>query len=429
MNPIRRSSVDVGPGDRVTTASATGAGRALVSSWGLFAALGLVMIGNGLLGVVIGVRSEGEGFSTLGTGLIMAAYFAGFLLGSQAAQRLMLRVGHVRTFTGLASLVAGAALLHGLWVAPLPWMVLRLLFGFAMAGLYVVAESWLNETVTNANRGRVMAMYMVVSMGGLGAGQMLLGVGDPMRQTLFLLAGIVLALSVAPVSLSIGDVPVFHDPPRRRAREIWDAAPVGIVTALGSGVANGALIGMAGVYAAREGLPPGRTAIFVGAAALGSVVLQWPLGLLSDVIGRRRSILLVTTAAVVAGTVAVGLSPSGWPMVAAMFVFGGMSFPMYSLALSHVVDVLPRGAAATGSVAVVFATGVGSILGPIAASLAMGWFGNDGFFWTMTVVHAVVGVYVAMRLTFRPVIADLTPADYVPVPARSTYLLDDRLAD
>lgn len=402
--------------------SASPARAALLAAWGLFAALALLMVGNGLVGVLIGVRSELEGFDTTVTGLVMAAYFAGFLVGSRVTPGVMARVGHIRVFAGLSSLVAATALMHALVVSPITWVLFRLVFGFAMAGLYVVVESWLNDLVSNENRGRVMAVYMVVSMGGLGLGQLFVGLGDPIQPTMFIVAGALMTLAVAPISLSINDAPYFELPPKARYRDLWRSAPLGVITAVGAGVANGALIAMASVYAVQIGLSTGRTGFFVAAAALGSVVLQWPVGHMSDVIGRRRSILLVTFAAVAVGVVAPSLDPEGLGLIAAMFLLGGLSYPMYSLALSHVVDVLPPGQAVTGSVAVVFLTGVGSIFGPLSASIAMESVGPDGFFWAIAVVHLVIGVYGLARVAYRPVI-DETREPWLPVPARSTFVL------
>lgn len=399
------------------------AGTALLAAWGLFAALTLLMVGNGLVGVLIGVRSELEGFDTRVTGLIMASYFAGFLIGSRVTPRIMARVGHIRVFAGLSSLVAATALTHALIVSPITWMLLRVVFGFAMAGLYVVVESWLNDMVSNANRGRVMAVYMVVSMGGLGLGQLMVGFGDGVGPTLFIVAGAVMTLAVAPISLSINDAPFFELPPKARYRDLWEQAPFGVVTAVGAGIANGALIAMASVYATQVGLGPARTGAFVAAAALGSVVLQWPVGHMSDVIGRRQSILLVTLGAVVVGAVAPGLDTAGWALIGVMFLLGGLSYPMYSLALSHVVDVLPPGRAVTGSVAVVFLTGIGSIFGPLTASVAMDTFGPDGFFWAIAVVHLAIGVYGLIRLARRPDIEEETVEPWLAVPARSTFVL------
>jgi MFS family permease len=403
--------------------TASTARTALLAAWGLFAALTLLMVGNGLIGVLIGVRSELEGFDTSVTGLIMAAYFAGFLVGSRVTPSIMARVGHIRVFAGLSSLVAATALTHALVVSPITWMLLRVVFGFAMAGLYVVVESWLNDMVSNANRGRVMAMYMVVSMGGLGLGQLMIGFGDAVGPTLFIVAGALMTLAVAPISLSINDAPYFELPPKARYRDLWEQAPLGVITAVGAGIANGALIGMAAVYATQVGLGTARTGAFVAAAALGSVVLQWPVGHMSDAIGRRQSILLVTFGAVAMGIVASMLDPTGMALIGAMFLLGGLAYPMYSLALSHVVDVLPPGQAVTGSVAVVFLTGIGSIFGPLTASVAMEVFGPVGFFWAIAAVHLIVGLYGLARVVLRPVIEDETVEPYLPVPARSTFVL------
>jgi MFS family permease len=403
----------------VTTSPAR---NALMAAWGLFAALTLLMMGNGLIGVLIGVRSELEGFNTTVTGFVMASYFAGFLAGSQMTPHIMARVGHIRVFAGLSSVVATTALMHALVVSPVTWVLLRLVFGFAMAGLYVVVESWLNDMVSNANRGRVMAVYMVVSMGGLAVGQLLIGFGTALEPTLFIIAGAVMTLAVAPISLSINTAPFFELPPRARYRDLWKAAPLGVVTAIGAGVANGALIAMAGVYATQVGLSGGRIGAFVAAAALGSVALQWPIGHMSDGIGRRRSILLVTFGAVAVGAGATVIGTESWGLIGAMFLLGGLSYPMYSLALSHVVDVLPAGQAVTGSVAVVFLTGIGSIFGPLSASVAMDALGPDGFFWTIAFVHLAIGIYGVALIARRPVI-DETREPWLAVPARSTFVL------
>ncbi len=396
--------------------------NALFAAWALFAALALLMLGNGLVGVLIGVRSELEGFNTTVTGLVMAAYFAGFLVGSRVTPHVMARVGHIRVFAGLSSMVAATALVHALVVTPVTWMLLRLVFGFAMAGLYVVVESWLNDMVSSANRGRVMAVYMVVSMGALGLGQLVVGFGDPIQPTMFIIAGALMTLAVAPISLSINDAPFFELPPKAKYKDLWETAPLGVITAVGAGVANGALIAMASVYAVQAGVPSTRTGLFVAAAAIGSVMLQWPVGMMSDRIGRRQSILLVTFAAVAVGVVAPSLGAGSWGLIGAMFLLGGLSFPMYSLALSHVVDVLPSGQAVTGSVAVVFLTGIGSIFGPLSASVTMDVVGPSGFFWAIAFVHLAIGVAGLARLRRRPDFEE-TIEPWLPVPARSTFVL------
>lgn len=396
--------------------------KALISAWGLFAGLGLLMVGNGLLGVLVGVRSELEGFDTLVTGVVLASYFVGFLGGTRVTPRFMARVGHIRVFSGLAAAAAAMALLHGLAVSVVPWVVLRLVFGFAMAGLYVVVESWLNELVSNANRGRVMAVYMLVSVGGLGVGQLMLSLGDPLTTTPFVVAGTLMVLAIVPVSLSINSAPPFRLPPHASYGELWRRAPLGVVAAVGSGLANGAIIAVSGVFAVQAGWAPDRVGVFVGAAAIGSMALQWPIGHLSDRIGRRRTIVLSAFGSLGTVVVALGLPADSTWLVAVMFVLGGLSYPLYSLALSHVVDVLPPGEAVTGSVAVVFLYGLGAIGGPVAASLAMGIVGPPGFFWTIAGVQLAIGAYGLARLAGRRVI-EKSVEPWLPIPARSTFVL------
>ena len=152
---------------------------AVTGAWGLFAALGLLMLGNGLLGTLLGIRSELEGFATPATGAVMASYYVGFLFGSRIAPKTMERVGHVRVFAALASLASASPLVHSVFIDPVLWGAMRFVFGFCMAGLYVVAESWLNQAATNKTRGRLLSVYMLVMMGGLGASQLLIGIADP----------------------------------------------------------------------------------------------------------------------------------------------------------------------------------------------------------------------------------------------------------
>jgi MFS family permease len=381
------------------------------------------MLGRGLLSVTVGARSEFESFATTTTGVVMAAYFAGFLVGSQVAPKFMARVGHIRVFSALAALTAAAALFHAFWVTPAFWIALQLLFGFGMAGLFVVAESWLNDTATNETRGRVMAMYMVASMGGAALGQMLLGAGDPAGSNLFILAGAFLSLAVIPVALSIASAPEFTAPPRGNFRLVWGAAPLGVVGALFSGMANSSMIGLAAVYALQSGMSTSRAALFAGSAALGAVALQWPIGHLSDSWGRRRMIFIVATLATVIAIVAVTLSTDGPALLVAMFVFGGLSYSMYSLALSHQIDVLPPGRAVAASSTNVFLTGVGAVSGPLVASILMTALGPAGFWWTLVLAYGVIAAFTIFRVAVRPSIEGEHPEPYLAVPARSAGIV------
>ena len=171
-----------------------------------------MMIGNGLQGSLIGVRASLEAFPTRTIGFIIAAYYVGFLVGAFSVQRVLMSVGHIRVFAAMASLASAAVLVKGLFVNPTTWIFLRTVTGFAMAGLYITSESWLNARATNANRGRLMGLYMVMSMGGVSIGQALLGLGDPLDIDLFVFASIAVSLALVPLALARVPPPEFGVP-------------------------------------------------------------------------------------------------------------------------------------------------------------------------------------------------------------------------
>jgi MFS family permease len=301
---------------------------------------------------------------------------------------------------------------------------MRFVTGFCLAGLYVVAESWLNARATNATRGRLLSIYMIVVMGGLLTGQLLLGIADPEGFGLFVLASVLVSVAVVPISLSVASPPDFTAPDRLPFRELWAAAPLGIVGGIGTGMANGALLGMGAFYATSVGMSPPRVALFMGAAVLGAVVLQWPIGALSDRVPRRRTIAFVTFAAGVVAMAMTQLSGTGDAVIGMMFLFGGLTFPLYSLNLSHINDVIPEGQTVVASSMFVFVTGVGAILGPVAAAgLMASSVGNIGFFWTLAGVHGVIGVFALYRIAVRPGLPAAEQKDYVPAHARASAVM------
>ena len=156
----------------------------------LFIGLAFLMVGNGLIGSLLGIRAASEGFPTSIIGVVMALYYVGFLVGSLKIPGWLTSVGHIRVFSGLASLAAATTLSYVIVLAPISWGVLRFVAGLCMSGLYVTVESWLNDRASNATRGRLLSVYMLVVTLGLAAGQFLLGSADPGGTKLFLVAGI-----------------------------------------------------------------------------------------------------------------------------------------------------------------------------------------------------------------------------------------------
>lgn len=373
------------------------------ATWPLFLAVLFMMIGNGLQISLIGVRSTLEAFPTTVTGVIIAAYYVGFLFGSFQVPRVLKTVGHVRVFAAMASLASAAVLVNGLFVNPPVWIIMRGVTGLAMAGLYITSESWLNARATNATRGRLLATYMIMSMGGVSIGQALLGLGDPLKIDLFVMASIAVSLALVPLALTNVAAPDLGISRSINLATLWQLAPLGIVAGFLTGMANGAFSGLITVYATLEGFPIPRIGLLAALGVLGGIALQLPIGQLSDRVPRRRVIFGCALAGVIIMSVAATLAPGSPLMYLSVFLFGGILYPMYSLSVSHINDVLDREQMLGAAAAFMFIFGVGAIIGPIVTAFVMDRFGSGGFFLTIALYYLPVAVYALWRIFTKAV--------------------------
>lgn len=374
----------------------------LRATWSLFLGIGLIMLCNGLLVTLLGVRATLEQFPTTVTGIIMTAYYVGFLVGSRLVPRLVRGVGHVRVFAALASLASSSVLVHSVFVDPWVWTALRLLTGFSYAGLYVVVESWLNERATNTTRGQLLSIYMLVSIGGFGGGQFLLNLGSPQGQNLFILAAVLVSFALVPISLTPIQTPLFAQAESIGLRRLYHSSPLGLIGMIGTGMGNGMLLGMGAVYAAALGMSLSQITGFMAATQIGALLLQWPVGRLSDRFDRRLVLTLVTfLAAVMALLVIPVQSGRGWPLLLLIGLFGGLNLPMYSLCIAHTNDHLNPRQMIAASGTLVMANGLGASFGPLAGSLLMQALGPAGFLLGLALTHTGIGVFALYRISRR----------------------------
>ena len=318
---------------------------------------------------MLGVRSELVGLPTAVSSLISASYYAGFLVGSRIALVALGRVGHIRVYAALASLLSAAMLAVGLTESAPAWAWLRFVTGLCLAGQYVVAESWLNDLATNQNRGRLLAIYAVVTSGAFGIGQVLLFAMDPELITGFAIASIITSLAVAPVALSEDAMaPAVIEREHISLRELAKLVPTGVYSCLLVGIAHGALTGMAAIYATRVGLSPGRIGLFVAAPNIGGMLLHWPVSAASDDIDRRAVGLAASIGAIGAATLLL-LGPSTSAMaLLLMALLGGFSYPLYSIAAAYTNDWIEPEHVNAAASQLVTLYGLGAVVGPFVAA-------------------------------------------------------------
>lgn len=394
---------------------------AVATVWALLMGAALIMVGNGLLVTLLGVRAKLEGFPDAVSGLVMSGYYVGFLLGSFLVPRAIQRVGHVRVYAALASLVAAAALVHAIFVEPMVWGLMRVVAGFSYAGLYVIGESWLNDRAANEMRGKLLSVYMVIQFAGVAVGQLLLNLADPLGFQLFSLVAILLALAVPTMLIGTSRAPSFESPAKMGLARLFQISPLGVLGCFGVGIAHSAFFAMGAVYAKSTGLSVAQVAYFMTAAVVGGVAAQWPVGHLSDRVDRR--VIIVAAACVAAGAAAAAaLLPAGvapdlrpWLLLALVFALGAATLPLYSLVVAHTNDYLKPSEMVAASSSLMLVFGIGAIAGPAIVGLAMSAIGPVAFFLYLTAAHVLIALIALFRMTRRaaPSAEDRTP--YQPV--------------
>lgn len=244
----------------------------------LLLGIACLMAGNGLSSTLLGTRAGIEGFRPSVTGIVLAGFYVGFVVGSLVAPSTIARVGHIRVFAGLASLGSASVLIHVISPDPVTWFLLRVVSGMCISALYVVTETWLNGVATNRTRGTLFAIYMTVVSASLLSGQVLFTVTNPAGFGSFVLASVLLSMAVVPVSLANFSAPLVPDPRRMSLKALIAAAPLAPVGAALSGFVASAILGAGVVYAAETGMDRAATGALIGAALLGGAILQIQVG-------------------------------------------------------------------------------------------------------------------------------------------------------
>lgn len=393
----------------------------LISIVALLSGTVILLFGGGLQGILVPVRATMEGFSTLSLGLLGTLYSVGFIAGCLTVPIMVRRVGHIRTFGVLAALSAMTILVFGLAVSPWIWLPLRVVTGFCFAGTAMVIESWLNERADNKSRGTLFAVYMLCNLAAMTVGQLTLALGDPMDAALFMIVAIAFAAALVPTALSVAPAPT--PPARVRIRLAWlyGISPVGTVTVLLVGFANGAFSTLGAVYAQRVGLGLTDVALFVSAVVIGGAAAQIPAGRLSDRMDRRRVIMISAGLAAILALLLMRFGAVGGPLTLALAALFGMGlYPLYGLAVAHTNDHAEPEDFVDSASGLLMLWGIGAMLGPLPAVWAMGAMGPGGLFAALAAFMGAIIAFTAWRMTRRAAVPVAAKSDFVSIPAALT---------
>lgn len=403
----------------------------VADAWPLLSSVLLLMTGAGLLGSLLGLRAELEGFSTATTGLVLALYYLGYVAGSAWVPGLIRSVGHIRVFTALASVAGAAVVVHGVWVHVAPWMVLRFATGVCIAGLFIVTESWLHAASTPRTRASILAVYNSLVTGGLAIGSVLLNVAEIDGVVLFVVGSVIVSIAAVPVALVPREAPALPEYRPISLAAIVEQVPVGMIGASLSGIGTGTALGFGAVYATRAGFDVAEVSQFMGAILVGGTLGQVPLGHWSDRTDRRL-VMIVAAGLIGAGGV-IGFTSTLAdaalvPTLVAATLVGAGSFSLYGLSFAHVGDHVAPASMAGAGAHIIRVNGLSAASGPLVASVAVSTLGPEGFFAWLVIAPVPLVVLTLYRMTRRGPVDEGRRARYTPLPTSATQAVLDEAA-
>lgn len=375
----------------------------------LLASTFLMLLAGGLAGILLPLRGGMEGWSTTTIGWMGTSYSLAFTIGCIFIPHLVRRVGHVRVFSALLTLLSMALLFHALVVNPAAWMIFRGIAGFSLAGSYMIIESWLNERVTNELRGMIFSIYMIITMVGLLLGQYILPFGNAATQTLFIICAIIYASALLPTALSSAQSPNPLTQVSLDLKGLYRRSPAAVVGSFIAGIVAGTWNFLAAIYGEMNGLSTFGIATMLASAMIGGAIFQYPLGRASDFVDRRYMMILAGAIGFTLSFIMVLFHPtSPYTLYAMMFLFGSVVFPIYSLNVAHANDYADASEFVKISGGLLIVYGVGSVLGPAISGPLMDVIGANGFFVTMAIAYCIYGLHAWWRIyrLERPAISD-----------------------
>ncbi len=344
----------------------------------------LLIMGSGLMNTFVSVRLDLEHVSPEAIGAVASSLYAGILFGSFWLDRWIARVGHIRAFTLFAGISGGLVLLQSFWIDPLYWAILRFGCGVCIAGIFIIIESWLLMQSPPELRSTVLSLYLAVYYGALSLGQFLINLAPLQSLFPFYITTALSAISILPITLKKVAEPKLEHHETMSLTKAFHISPLGFVGGMISGILLGAIYGLTPVYAKEIGLSISAISLFMASIIFGGLIFQWPIGIWADKTDRHRVLSIISLVAALMALVIPLTEKLYGLLLFSGWCFGGAAFTIYPLSMAYVCEkVTPHQIiAATGSF--VLSYGIGAVLGPLAAPIAMSWFGIKGLFYFLS---------------------------------------------
>ncbi len=395
-----------------------------------FAGTALACCAYALLTSTLGLRMAEASVSTFAAGIVLSLYYAGYIIASLTSNQIINRVGHIRAFSTYISLFSALVLMHYFSDNPVYWGILRLLEGYCMGSSFMCLESWLNTRANNNNRGLLMSLYMITSYLGASTGQLLLNIPDPQGIVIYIVVSVIFSLALVPISLTALPSPNITVHKSISLIKLYKISPVGVIGCLCSGIFVGGFYSLGAIYANLIGLDVQMTSLFMFFGVLGGLLIQFPLGRLSDRMDRR--FLMMWIAGIlffIAPWVHFFVSDGVWQLCTGALLLGCGTFILYPLSVSHVNDLIEDDDRVNAAGMLILLQSLGMIFGPVAISYFMQHFGAISFVLAYSAVTAGFVLFTLKHITFKPDINYINITPTAPMPIDTTHAFHELASD
>lgn len=362
----------------------------------------LLLLGHGLLLTLLPIAASSAGFSDTQIALTGSAYFLGFVSGCLTTPHMLKRVGHIRSFAVLATSYSVVILIFPLLAEFYSWLILRFFIGFAISGLYMIIESWLNGNATPQNRGSILSIYTTLNLVMVMCGQQLFSLGNLDDTLLFSLAAIFISIAIIPVSLTRSAAPTAVNQVKVNMFKVWEHSHIALIGAIVAGLVTGAFWSLAPIYAKDNSFDSAQLGLYLSATVLGGACFQLPLGRISDKFDRRIVLMYMALFGSCFSLIFVFLphftaSFAGWSATISAFFWGGTCMTLYAICLAHANDNATSNEFVEISSAMLITLGLSSAIGAPLASLAMTFMGSNGLYAFTSGCLAVFFIIILFR--------------------------------
>jgi MFS family permease len=363
----------------------------------------LLMVGAGVLGTLLPLRFSAMGYSPGVIGVFATAEALGFLVGCLYAHRIIAPVGLERAYATFAAMKAVAIL--GLHFADAAFAIapLRFLIGLNAAGLAIIVESWLNALVPNAQRGRVLTIYVLVYGLFFGAGQLLCQNLAVLGPDLLFLAGIATILALVPMVAIDVRAPILPQGVHLEILKALSTSPVSVLACLLNGLILTAFTTVGPLFGERIGFDQRHIVMLMACVSLGGLFLQWPIGYFSDKVDRRYT-LIGLGLGILAVAAALMLVDRRTPflLLAVLFaIFGGFGESLYAVGVAHANDRAVMADYVALSSTLLFVWALGAAIGPTTGTYAIQLTTPRAFFVYVFALTLAFTLFTVWRLCRR----------------------------